>query len=592
MKLPRFSAIIDSPMRAKRVSCGLLACLTLGLGNLPAQEEPAIDVTVNQLPDGRFRIWWPEEVSGYVLQRSLGLREWGSVDVEVITDGGHYVDLAPAPREFFRLVKEAGPPPIVTSKGLITANREGTATGNKGVSEADFRVSGNGRYVVFTSGSSDLTGALDENDVADVFYRDLETGETVLLTLDKQSNAAAENWEEGVAASVKGISRDGRYVLFSSSAAGLGSESFGGLWSYIWDRETGELTLPRVEVDGWEVEAGAHSSMSEDGKAVVFNGAGGYLFVYELESGETSIIHENPNGDRSASRPLISADGNKVLFPSRSPNITDHADTNVADDLFIHDRTTGKTDLVTMNAAGDAASSVGTLGGYAMSPDGRYVAFFSLGSDLVPAGVDENNGLDLFLRDTVEGTTTLVTAKADGTAADPSDPSSFVFSAAPSPSFGGEGNLLVFQSAAGNLDTGVADTNQTFDAFLYRIDTGELSVVSTNQEGTATANDLAFRPMVSRDGKKVVYSTRATNLGFENDTNGRFDDLVVKDLATGVIQLLSTGPDGQSTAPTGINTLHYAIDDTGSVAVFTSRDAALSDLPDENFRYDLFFARP
>ena len=52
-----------------------------------------------------------------------------------------------------------------------------------------------------------------------------------------------------------------------------------------------------------------------------------------------------------------------------------------------------------------------------ISPDGRYVAFLSRATDLVPGFVNGNNGsYDLYVRDLQKGTTKLITVNASGTA--------------------------------------------------------------------------------------------------------------------------------------------------------------------------------
>ena len=357
---------------------------------------------------------------------------------------------------------------------------------------------------------------------------------------------------------------------------------------YLLDRDSRQTVQLTVQLENFPIESGEFASMTPDGQRIASHG-GGFIFTYKVETGETSIIHDNDAGDRAASQPMISANEEKVLFLSRSTNITPHKDTNIAPDLFIHDLSTGETDLVTVNTSGDGTGSEGALS-YALSPDGRYVAFYSLAKDHVGEGVDGNGGLDLFLRDTQEKATTLVTSKADGTAADSSDPSALVFSA-PTPSFSGDSNLLVFHSAAGNLNINVPDTNQTFDVFLYTIDTGVTTLVSTDQAGTKAANNLAMRPKISSDGKRVVYFSRATDVGIANDTNGRYDDVFAKDLNSGTIRLLSGTPDGQGTPPTGVNTLYFTMDRKASAVAFTTRDAIHPELKDENFQVDLFLSR-
>src|SRR4051812_5959216 len=102
--------------------------------------------------------------------------------------------------------------------------------------------------------------------------------------------------------------------------------------------------------------------------------------------------------------PAISKDGRYVAFYSDASNLVG-GDTNRARDVFVHDRQTGETTRVSLGADGTQAN--GDSFAPAISGDGRYVVFSSSASNLVPR--DNNNANDIFVRDRVASTTTLIT---------------------------------------------------------------------------------------------------------------------------------------------------------------------------------------
>jgi Tol biopolymer transport system component len=148
----------------------------------------------------------------------------------------------------------------------------------------------------------------------------------------------------------------------------------------------------------------------------------------------------------------LSADGRYVAFESDAPDLVP-GDTNAAADVFVHDRQTGGTALVSVStggAEGDADSMEPSL-----SADGRFVAFSSYAHDLV---ADDRNGVsDIFVRDRQTAVTTRVSVATGGVEA---KGHSF------SPSMSADGRHVSFWSAASNL---VADdTNGAASALAPR----------------------------------------------------------------------------------------------------------------------------
>src|SRR5213595_159425 len=99
-------------------------------------------------------------------------------------------------------------------------------------------------------------------------------------------------------------------------------------------------------------------------------------------------------GNGGSGGPAISADGRFVAFASYASNLVP-GDTNGVADVFVHDRQTGTTKRVSVNSAGTQGN--GGSGSPAISADGRFVAFSSYATNLVPG--DTNGVVDVFVHD-------------------------------------------------------------------------------------------------------------------------------------------------------------------------------------------------
>ncbi len=130
-----------------------------------------------------------------------------------------------------------------------------------------------------------------------------------------------------------------------------------------------------------------------------------------------SISSAGIPGDNDSRAPVVSGDGRFVTFASLATNLV-LDDTNDAADVFIHDRTTGQTERVSVDSNGiqgnDSSGlcrSVGTVScGLAISDNGRFVAFASDADNLVSN--DSNGTIDILLRDRETGTTIRGIARA------------------------------------------------------------------------------------------------------------------------------------------------------------------------------------
>lgn len=249
-----------------------------------------------------------------------------------------------------------------------------------------------------------------------------------------------------------------------------------------------------------------------------------------------SVDSSGVPGNHRSRAPAISADGRFVAFESLASNLVP-GDVNGASDVFVHDRRNGLTTRVSV-ASGGTSGTGGTGGdgaseGASISDDGRFVAFSSTATNLVP---NDTNGVgDVFVRDQVLGTTrrvSVASAGAQGFGTQGDGPSS---SAAISP----DGRFVVFASAATNLVP--LDTNAAYDVFRHDVRAGTTSRVSVGAGGVQS-NGGSYAPAVSRDGARIAFGSAASNLA-PFDGNG-VDDVFVHDVSTGTTRLVSADPTG------------------------------------------------
>src|SRR5262249_31209075 len=144
--------------------------------------------------------------------------------------------------------------------------------------------------------------------------------------------------------------------------------------------------------------------------------------------------------DQSAD-PAISADGRFVAFDSLAQDLVD-GDGNGVQDVFVHDRLTGTTELVSLD--GQAQRTVPSSNP-AISADGRFIAFES----------STGNRADIFVRDRIAQTTVRVSVDSAGNPG---------MGDSRNPSLSDDGRFVAFQSFA-QLVSG--DTNNDIDIFVH-----------------------------------------------------------------------------------------------------------------------------
>jgi Tol biopolymer transport system component len=225
----------------------------------------------------------------------------------------------------------------------------------------------------------------------------------------------------------------------------------------------------------------------------------------------------NRSSHAAGGAPAISGDGQVVAFYSDATNLIDN-DTNGQTDVFVRLRHTGATELVSVSTDGTQGNGPSLYP--SISSDGRFVAFESAASNLVPN--DTNGVMDIFIRDRIAGTTERVCDGVQGNYA------SFT------PSISADGNFVAFASAATNLVAG--DTNGLIDVFVCDRRAGAIERVSLSTAG-AQGNGNSLLPAIDGPGCVVAFKSTADNL-VPNDRNG-VADVFARDLSAGVTERLS-----------------------------------------------------
>jgi Tol biopolymer transport system component len=398
----------------------------------------------------------------------------------------------------------------------------------------DASISSDGRYIAFRSNAPNLVPG-DDNGEYDIFVRDRQTGQTEMVSVNSNGLQA-----DGMSFAPT-VSGDGRFVAFESFAGNLvPGDGNGRMDIFVRDRLTGQTELASVAGSGAVGQgASAGPSISADGRYVAFGsnaallqGYGdGHVFVLDrqvqsLRVASAAALYSDAAGDSgTAGSRSVSADGRYIAFWSYASDLVPD-DSNGQADIFVRDRQTGVTERVSVNSNGTEAN------GYSLSPslsgDGRYVAFWSSASNLVQG--DGNGETDVFVHDRQTGLTELASIDSTGTQAD---------GYSLSPTISADGRFVAFESVAGNLVSG--DTNGEIDIFVHDRQTGQTERASVDSNGTQS-NGLSSDPSISANGSFVAFSSSGSNL-VPGDSNGQ-QDVFLRDRQTGVTERVSVSSSG------------------------------------------------
>jgi Tol biopolymer transport system component len=259
------------------------------------------------------------------------------------------------------------------------------------------------------------------------------------------------------------------------------------------------------------------------------------VFVRDRTNGVTELVSVSTGGAQGNLQsyyPSISADGRFVAFESEATNLVP-GDSNHAGDVFVRDLQAGTTERVSISTGGLEGNS-GSYG-ESISSDGRFVAFASYATNLVPG--DTNGTWDVFVRDRRLGTTERISLATGG--AEGADVSWF-------PSISADGRFVAFASVAHNL---VPGGTLGMNIFVRDRVNGTTEIVSvTTQGGQSHYGGLDDLGSISSDGRYVVFNSYNRDL-VHGDSNGCSDIFLHDCAATGFTSVCDPGISGVAACP-------------------------------------------
>ena len=420
--------------------------------------------------------------------------------------------------------------------------------GTQGISQSLLAaISGNGRFVVFVSDSSNLVSA-DTNGVADVFLRDTCAGAAGCIPSTARVSVATDGTQGNAASSIPAISSSGRFTVFVSDSNTLVSADTNGV-ADVFLRDTCQgaagctpsTTRLSVATDGTQGNAASSfPAISADERFVAFASSANTLVASDTNgvvdvfvrdtcfgaagctpsTGRVSVASDGTQASGDNSFPRLSGNGRFVVFQSGANNLVS-GDSNGTVDIFLRDTCQGAAGCVVsttrVSVASDGSQAVGVSAFPALSSNGRFIAFTSNAANLVAS--DTNGVEDVFLRDTCQGaagctpSTGRVSVSTSGIQA--SSGSGFA-------AISSTGRFVAFESAASELVSG--DTNALSDIFVRDTCAGaggctpstiRVSVASNGTQG----NGGSIAAAIDDSGGIVCFESTASNL-VSNDTNG------------------------------------------------------------------------
>ncbi len=356
-------------------------------------------------------------------------------------------------------------------------------------------VDGNGQFDHTDQKFAEVVVYLDDNDNGQLDWTDLN---------------ANTYWDQGEGERWVLTDVDGVYVMNSVEAQDHVVRAQGHLLE-----ATQPGPVPWIDLisyahgDGTDNTSKPFESMSADGRYVTFSSSDDSLvpsdtndsydvFVYDRLLGtleRISLSSLGEQGDADSEDSEISDDGRFVTFSSLATNLVEN-DTNGFKDVFVHDRLTGQT--IRINKMPDGTEGQDDCYAPTISADGQFVAFIAM-SDAFDFPANEDYQV-AFLYDMKAGEMSFVDLTNDDQVQK---------QGVGHLSLSGDGSLMAFSSYSPNLVDG--DTNSTHDVFVHDFQAGLTKRISVSNEGVQ-ANDSSSSPVISDDGRYVVFQSLAQNL--------------------------------------------------------------------------------
>ena len=355
-----------------------------------------------------------------------------------------------------------------------------------------------GRYVVFISSAAGFSGSTGKH--RQVFWRDRNTGITKFISVDT-------NGQEGNGDSYNpAISGDGKLVAFESYSSNLVSNDKNGVRDvFVWHSATNNIERISVGKGGKEANAESYEpSLSGDGNVIAFASAASNIsetekgvsnnnvFLYNMTSGTSIMISIDPIARKGGggSKPSISYDGTRIAFYSNTDALVAD-DKNGLWDIFLWDKNNLKLKRVSLTAdskeRNQGNESANRIVCPAISGNGRYVAFTTTATNMIPG--DVNAYQDVFVYDVSTGNTVIASNSANGAPGNADSP----IGQGEKIAISFDGKWIAFSTNSSNLGVPAANV------VMHNMSTGKKRAVSL------VAGSSVGRPSISCTGGYVVF---------------------------------------------------------------------------------------
>jgi Tol biopolymer transport system component len=400
-----------------------------------------------------------------------------------------------------------------------------------------------GRYVAFFSLATNLVSAVPGTTPGEVYVRDRLLGAMTWASTNASTivSAAYHQNNLNLLSYHPRLSDDGRYVAFKTG--GTATAGTGAILRY--DSTAGTTALVNTNGIGNSVDLDDNDGpeMTPDGRFIAFDRREGTqssyssVHVWDSQGAVDTLVSDNGSGvqaNTSSYAPVITPDGQFVAFLSNVTNLTGNTVSNGCH-VYLRNLQSSTTQLVDVDTNG-----IGSTDDYraslSLSADGRFVAFSSPDGRL--ASLDKNRATDVFVRDLVAGTTEMISQRNAAVIPQSGDGSCWL----PQLSVSADGRWVAFASSADDLV--LNDTNNAPDVFVRDLVGGATVLASVGFDGSPARGGASDNPLISADGRYVVFLSSATNL-----TAGQINtnwNVFRRDLQAGTNTLVSVGINGVS----------------------------------------------
>lgn len=414
----------------------------------------------------------------------------------------------------------------------------------------------NGGFVAFFSTVNGLAAGVPTTTAGEIYSADLVSNTMAWVSTNAATVVSSLFHLNNMPSVHPVISADGRYVAFKSGwtngFAYPGGTGIPATIVFCYDASNQTTTI--IGTNGYPPWTGSDDvfgpEMTPDGRFIAFaqlQVTGGktnsVVCLWDRQTGTNMLVSAGLDGlwptNSSSYAPALSADGRYVIFLSDATNMVANLVTT-GPHLYRRDMQMATTLLLDTDTNGVATGDM-TGEQPSLSADGSCVVYASPDGGLVPN--DVNNAFDVFLWNSVAGTNAMISARNSQAIFTSGNRLSTVGPF----SISGNGTAVAFASFASDLVTN--DFNQDCDVFVRNLTAGSNILVSVGLDGNSALGGLSYNPILSADGRYVVFISSATNLVI-NDTNGA-SDIFRRDLQTGMTVLVSVDSSGMPLHPNG-----------------------------------------